>query len=336
MPLTRQSGADSSLRRGNFSVSENGILVYAPGTLSEARLLWFDRGGKQVAQTGTADFFGFPRISPDGRKLAVPRASGANSSAIWIFDLDRGTNSRLTFSPGCNDYPVWSPDGKFIAFAFASTEDKARHIYQQAANGTGAATPLVVGDSEEVLPSWSSDGRHLIFQKRPSNQVHAPWEIWAEPLFGDRKAFPVVQNQQFLEGDPALSPDSKWLAHSSDESGELEVYLEPFLRGGGKWQVSTNGGTCARWRADGRELFYMSLDNKLMSAEISEQASSALIGKVQPLFQANPVPFAPECMYDVTPDEKKFLVVTVAQEQGTHPLTLVVNWPALLRKQGQP
>jgi hypothetical protein len=122
--------------------------------------------------------------------------------------------------------------------------------------------------------------------------------------------------------------------YSSNESGTFELYLAPFLRSGGKWQVSTNGGGCARWRADGRELFYMSLDNKIMSAEISEQASSMVIGKVQPLFQSNPVPTAPECMYDVTPDGKKFLVVTRA-EQESQRLTLVVNWPALLKKQKQ-
>jgi Tol biopolymer transport system component len=288
-----------------------------------------------LAETGGADVYGFPRISPDGHKLAVSEVSGASSSSIWIFDLDRGTSSRLTFSAGRNDQPVWSPDGKSITFAFASAQDKAHHIYQQAANGTAAATPLFVGDTEEALPSWSSDGRYVIFQRRPS-QGHSPWEIWAAPLFGDRKAFPVIQNPQFLEGAPAPSPDGKWLAHESDEAGRIGVYLTSFLHGGGKWQVSTSEGTCSRWRADGRELFYISLDNKITSAEISEEGSSVVIGKVQPLFQANPVPSAPECMYDVTPDGKKFVVVTAAEDQGLKPLTLVVNWPALLKKQGQP
>lgn len=335
VPLTRQSGADSSVRRGNFSVSQNGILIFAPGASSEARLLWFDRGGKQLEETGTANVYGFPRISPDGRKLAVPKVSGTRSSSIWIFDLDRRTSSRLTFSLGQSDDPAWSPHGQSIGFAFTSTVDKARQIYQQAANGTGNATPLVAGDTEEILPSWSSDGRYVIFNKRP-NTGKSPWAVWAQPLFGDRKAFPVVQNPQFLEGDPALSPNGKWLAHSSDEPGRLEVELTPFPHGEGKWQVSTDGGTCARWRADGRELFYMALDNRVMSAEISEQGSSVVIGRVQPLFQANPVPRAPECMYDVTADGKKFVIVTLGGEQGAQPLTLVVNWPALLKKQRQP
>jgi Tol biopolymer transport system component len=192
-----------------------------------------------------------------------------------------------------------------------------------------------VGETDEMLPIWSSDGRYLIYQRRP-NQGNSPWETWAEPLFGDHKAFPVVQNPQFLNADPALSPDGKWIAYDSNEFGRLEVFLTAFLRGGGKWQVSTSGGTCPRWRADGRELVYMSLDNKVMSAEILEQGSTLVIGKVQTLFQANPVPRAPECMYDVAPDGKKFVVVTLAVEQGSQPLTLVVNWSLLLKRQRQP
>jgi len=330
VPLARRGDADSAMSRGDFSVSENGILVYASGTLSVARLLWFDRSGRQLAETGTEDIYGFPRISPDGRKLVVSRASGASSSSIWIFDLVRGTSSRLTFSAGRNDLPVWSPDGKSIAFT--STQGGNRHIYQQAADGTGTATPLVVSEGDEILPSWSSDGRYIVFQTQ-TNPRNSPFEIWVKPLFGDRKAFPVAQNPQFLQGDPAISPDDKWLAHDSDESGRFEVYLTPFLHGGGKWQISTSGGGCARWRADGRELFYMSLDNKITSAEISGQASSVAIGKVQPLFQTNPVPSAPECMYDVTADGKKFVVVTPSTQQGSQPPTLVVNWPAVLKKQ---
>jgi len=331
-PLAGHGGVDSNMAKGNFSVSENGILVYANGSMSEARLLWFDRSGKQLAETAGVDLYGFPRISPDGRKLVVSKLSAASSSGIWIFDLNHNTSSRLTFFAGKDAMPVWSPDDKFIAFA--ANQGANRHIYQQAANGSGTATPLVAAQGDEILPSWSSDGRYLVFQ-RHSNQGNSPWEIWAAPLFGDRKTFPVAQNPHFLQGDAALSPDGKWLAYDTDETGRLEVYLMPFLHGGGKWQLSTSGGGCSRWRADGKELFYMSLDNKLMSVEISEQASSVVIGKVQPLFQANPVPRAPECMYDVTPDGQKFVVVTLALEPGSQPLTLTLNWPALLKKHRQ-
>jgi eukaryotic-like serine/threonine-protein kinase len=329
VPLAAHDAVDSTMSRGNFSVSENGILVYASGSLSQARLLWFDRAGRQLSETGAIDFYGFPRISPDGRRLAISKVSGTSSSSIWIFELDHGTSSRLTFFSGRNDLPAWSPDGRSIAFTW--TQDGKRHIYQKPADGTGTATPLVVGEGGEIFPSWSSDGRYLLFQTH-SRRGTSPWEIWAQPLFGDHKPFPVVENPQFLQGTPALSSDGKWLAYDSDESGKVEVYVTPFLHGGGKWQVSPNGGNCPRWRADGHELLYMSLDNRLMSAEISEQASSVVVGKVQPLFQSNPVPAAPECMYDLEPDGKKFVIVTLAREQGAQPLTLAVNWPALLKK----
>jgi Tol biopolymer transport system component len=206
-------------------------------------------------------------------------------------------------------------------------------IYRKNANGTGATIPLLVDDANNTLPSWSSDGRYLIYQ-RVAARGHSPWEIWAKPLFGDGKVFPVVQDPKFLEADAALSPDGKWLAHDSEETGNIDVYLTPFLHGGGKWQVSANGGICPRWRADGRELFYVSLDNRIMSAEVSEKGSGVVIGTVQPLFQADPVPSVPECMYDVTADGKRFVVV--APDRATNvaaPVTLVVNWPALLKKQ---
>ena len=190
----------------------------------------------------------------------------------------------------------------------------------------------MVDNNSESRPSFSPDGRYLIFQRDLHQHAGSHFEIWALPLFGDRKPFPVIQNPSFDAGDPALSPDGKWLAYVSTESGRTDVYIAPFLHGSGKWQVSSGGGTWPRWRRDGRELFYFSLDNKIISAQISEQGASLVIGKVVSLFQTNPVPSS-TWPYDVTADGSKFVVATQAASKTKQSLTLVTNWPALLKKQ---
>lgn len=163
----------------------------------------------------------------------------------------RGIPTRLTFSTGSsNGQPSWSADGKTITFV--SNQGGQTHVYEKPADGTGTASPLVVDDAQESMPSFSSDGRYLIFERQA---VAHHREIWSLPLFGERKAVPVIQNQQFDMLRPALSPDGKWLAYMSPESGRPEVYVVPFVQGSlGKWLVSTAGGRLPRWRHDGREL----------------------------------------------------------------------------------
>ena len=328
-PLAEHAAANLTVGRGNFTVSETGILTYVAGSGSSAanRILWFDRSGKQMAGTGPPGAYFSPRISPDGRKLAVSiEAPGTTNISIWVFDLARGVPTRLTFSPSVEGHTAWSPDGKTIAFM--SNRSGQFHLYQTAADGTGNTSPLVVDDAEEYNPLFSPDGRYLIF-RRLSAQSGAHFEIWAMPLYGDRKAFPVVQSGADA-AQPALSPDGKWLAYSSKESGRSEIYVVPFGQGSGKWLVSTGGGNWPRWRHDGKELFYLSLDKKITSAEISADGSSLVVGKVAPLFQVN-VATSLGWFYDVSADGKTFVVLN--QEQAAEPLTLVVNWPALLKKQ---
>jgi len=336
MPLAEHAGANLALWHGVFAVSENGILAYQAGNAvgENGRLLWFDRSGKQIAETGTPGYFTAAGLSPDGSKLAaevgIPGASGFN---IWVFDLARGIPTRLTFSSSTDGAPCWSPDGKTIAFV--SDRGGQLHLYQKAADGTGTTLPLVEDSAEEDNPSFSSDGRYLIFERLAATPG-SHQEIWALPLFGDRKAFPVVQSPQFDVAGPAISPDGKWLAYVSHQSGLEEIYIVPFGKGTGKWEVTNSGGrgaTRPRWRHDGRELFFLSLDNKLMSAEIAEQGTSLVVGKVAPLFQANPV-FSSHLHwpYDVSADGKKFVVATQIVQETSGSLTLVTNWPALLKK----
>jgi len=327
VPIAENVAVDQNTGRAIFTVSENGILAYQVGNEAAGgnALVWFDRSGKQIAKTGDPGSYATISISPDGSKVA---AATVEPNTIWVYDVARGTSTRITFSSTVNGQPSWSPDGKFIAFF--SNRNGQFHLFRKAADGTGSTTPLVVDDGVEQYPSFSFDGRYLIFM-RNAKQPNSRYQIWAMPLAGDRKPFPVVQGQ-FDAFWPSLSPDGKWLAYVSNESGRFEIYVVPFLHGTGKWLVSTNGGQRPRWRRDDKELFYLSQDNKIMSAQIVEAGSSLSIGKVQPLFQANPAP-NPGWIYDVSADGKKFLVVSEGTEKSSQPLTLVVNWPALLKKQ---
>lgn len=337
MPLAENVAVNSIIKRGVFTVSENGTLVYESATNLVRQVIWYDRSGKQIAGAGLLGALGSPSISPDGTRLAFSISDpSAGTNDVWVYDLTREIKTRLTFSPGVNSDASWLPDGKHVSFV--SDRDGKFHIYEKAADGTGSATPLIAGEATEFFPSWSADGRYVVFQRAvgtrtPSGSGPASGEVWAMALSGGRKPFPVVQNGQFVAIQPALSPDAKWLAYVSDESGRQEVYVVAFLHGSGKCEVSSGGGNWPRWGRDGKELFYRALDNKIMSVQIAEQGTSLVIGKVQELFQANPAPGNLGPGYDISADGKRFVVVSEDPHQGFPPLTLVTNWPALLKKQ---
>ena len=328
----------STVSRGLVDSSANGVLVYARGVGERggSQLSWSDRTGRPLRRTAQPGEYATVAISPDGTKLAV---GVLVPDGIWVFDLSRETSTRVTFSNATTGQPAWSPDGKLIAFF--SNRSGQTHLYEKAADGTGTTMPLVVDDASETYPSWSPDGRYLIFNRQDS-KTSSSIEVWAMPLFEDRKAFPIVRGG-FDATWPSVSPDGKWLAYTSGESGRDEVYVVPFLHGSGKWLVSAGGGSRPRWRRDCKELFYLSADGHIMSAQILAQGHSFAVGKVQPLFQASPA-LNPGWLYDVSGDGKEFVVVSRATlAAGQNPsagpstsageLTLVVNWPALLKKQ---
>ena len=328
MALANNVEANFTVWRGTFAASDNGALVYREHTASQnLRLLWFDRTGKQIGETGAPGDYGTLSLSPDGRRLAVTVRDKTGGLNLWVYDLLRGISTRLTFSTGTNGQPAWSADGRSIAFV--SDQNGQSHLYEKPADGTGTTSPLVVDDAQEMLPSFSSDNRYLIFERQAASHHN---EIWSLPLIGERKAFPVIQNQQFDMRQPALSPDRKWVAYMSVESGRPEIYVVPFGQSSGKWLVSNAGGHFALWRRDGRELFYISLENKIISAEVATHDASLVIGKITPLFQASSVSTT-GWPYDVSSDGKKFIITTQPDEKTAEPLTLIVNWPALLKKE---
>ncbi|HYL84486.1 MAG TPA: hypothetical protein VE263_09645, partial [Candidatus Angelobacter sp.] len=219
MPLAENVAFNVVIRRGIFAVSQNGTLVYETATSGAKKILWYDRSGKQIAETGAPSDLGSQSISPDGTKLAVSDSSGGKPD-IWVYDLARGIKTRITHAPGINADPFWPPDGKSVCFL--SNRGGPFRIYEKAADGTGEAKPMVAEDAgtAEFFGSWSGDGRYLVFQRsvglrQESENGPASGEIWGVALSGDRKPFPVVQNGQFVAIRPALSPDAKWLAYVS-------------------------------------------------------------------------------------------------------------------------
>jgi len=335
-----------------FDASENGILIYKTDSGGSGKqLTWFDRAGKNLSVTGEIGAYYDVRLSPDGQKLASNADYLANSSnsEIRVDELARGVHMRLTIDPHTDHgVPVWSPDGRTIAFAALSGKVR-RGIYEKPSNGAGGEELLLPSENpdRQIWPtSWSRDGGFILYSREGINP--SPPDIWVLPLAGDRKSRPFVQAQAAAY-DGQFSPDGRWVAYTSEESGRSEVYVVPFdaarvlnadpgsarAGGGGRWEISASGGRCPRWRRDGKEIFFLSPANQMMAAEIEEKGNSIVVRTPQALFRCLrlsvlSVPsFAP---YDVSPDGKKFVINTLTAENNT-PLVLLVNWTANLNQQ---
>lgn len=323
-----------------LTIADNGTLVYETPTPLDDRIVWYDRTGNTVAVTGTPGNWGTPSISPDGRRLAISYNDPMTASKpdIWVYDLERGVKTRVTLEGGINADAFWSPDNGHVCFV-TNGHGRAFRIYSKAADGTGAATPVVYEEDEdaaEFFGSWSADGHYLAWQRTTgsrvaSNSGPATGEIWAVQTSGDQKPFPVVQNGQFAAIQPALSPDAKWLAYVSEESGQAEVYVVPFPHGTGKYVASSGGGTWPRWSHDGKELFYWQ-GHALMTAQTHATNGGLTIGADERLLEADPAPGGLGPMYDVSADGTRVVIVTRDAAATAKPLMMVLNWPALLRR----
>ena len=323
---------------GAVTVSENGRLAYQTGSPSLSRLTWFDRAGKQLGVLGEPGLEGDLALSPDGSRVAVTAENFTSDVAdLWVYDVARAVRTRLTFdTTKWNLGPVWSPDGQRIAFS--SNRKDPSDLYVKPASGPGAEELLFAGGDAEAVVSWSPDGRFLAYvsyEARAVSQLsmtspQVPADLWILPLFGDRKPFPFAQTP-FRETQARFAPDGRWLAYVSNESGRSEVYVAPFPGPGGKVAISTAGGTQPRWRRDGTEFFYIASRNRLMVAAVNGQRATFEVGAVRPLFELHPR-IGLGNAYDVSADGQRFLVNTLVEESTSAPITLVVNWPALLKK----
>src|SRR5437660_3320227 len=268
-----------------------------------------------------------PRLSPDGRRLITAIFDiQAGSPDLWIYDLSRDVPIRFTFEPEFDGNPIWSPDGSRIVWG--SNRKGHYDLYQKVSSGAGNDEVLLESEENKTPTSWSADGRFIAYTST-NIKGNTKYDIWILPIFGDRKPFPFLRTQ-FNEVDAQFSPDGRWVAYGSEESGANQVYVAPFPGPGGKWQISRSGGTEPRWQGDGREIFFVSPDNKLMATEVSPKESTLEIGNAQPLFELR-LANSPGYRYDVTRDGKRFLVDT--QKLGSSvPLELIVNWAADLKK----
>ncbi len=330
LPMADHVAVFSSYWRGLFTASSNGVLLYQGGGLTNGtQLVWYDRTGKQGELViPEVDRYRHPALSPDGSKLAVAIAEAQDKGDIWVIDLARKTKSRITFGPALNDYPVWWPDGKSIIFG--SNRGGMYAIYRKEADGTGGDEKVLEIPGADSFPySVSHDGRYLAYMFNDP-KLNQSWDIWALPMSGDRKPFPVV-NTPFNEVLPAISPDGKWFAYMSNDTGQMEMYIKPFPSGQGKRQVSTSGAMVPRWRSDGKELYFLSLAGKMTAVEVQEKGDSLELGTPQELFQATTVT-GPEGPYTVSADGKRFLINGTTAQAASQPLTLIYNWTADLKK----
>jgi Tol biopolymer transport system component len=337
IPVVEQIGQARNF--AYFSASENASLVFMGAPDRNRQLTWLDREGNSAATPAEPAPILSMRVSPDGAKAAAVEAGASNQAAIWLIDLIHGPSSRFTFDSPTDVSPVWSPDGSRLAWI--SYRGGFPGIYEKAANGSGNDALLYKfpADAPQALTDWSHDGRFLIYNLRG--------DIWALPLAagpaGERKPFPVIQTPA-LEFAAYLSPDSRWISYISNESGRQEIYVRGLnLAAGaagaspvaGKWMVSNGTLGMARWRADGKELLFLSADGAVMAVDVG--AGPAFQASAPVLLFKLPLDFVslsvnPGVLADVTRDHKRFLVCMPPRQGGQAGFTAVLNWQNALRR----
>jgi Tol biopolymer transport system component len=308
-----------------LAASLDGTLSWRSQSSFSSQPTLFDRQGHEVARLAEAGSWYLPRLSPDGKRVAIPRSTANNTVAdIWTIDVARNVATRMTLDPGDDENPVWSPDGSRLAFT-SDRKGAAGDIYVMKADQPGGEELLLASENAKVTNSWSPDGRFLLFEvSTPQNRP----DLWLLPLDGDRKPTPFLATP-FDERGSRFSPDGHWVSFTSDVSGAPEIYVRPFRDSGGTWRVSNHGGQTAVWRGDSREIYYLAPDGMLMAAPVTGTA---------PFQTGTPVPlFKPalsdtsDFQYDVFADGKRFVVNQQASTKE-EPINVLVDWPATLKK----
>jgi eukaryotic-like serine/threonine-protein kinase len=307
-----------------FSMSKNGLLLYERA--SQTQLTWFDSSGGKLGTLGEPGYISSPYISPDSKYVvATVTDPRQNRLKLWLYDLSHDTSSPFTLGEGDDPYPAWSPDSQQIAFT--STRNGKEEIFvKPVGGGSREQLLLAIDHSGAESDHWSSDGRYILFDYF-GGQTNGG-DVWALPLFGDRKPFPVAQTLA-TEIWGTFSADGKWVAYQSDESGRGEIYVVPFPGPGGKWQVSTGGGLVTLW-PPGKELFYLTADGRVIGVQFEVQGTNFVVGKSRELFSGRA--FGTNEATAVTRDGKRWLFAVPVDQPNASPLILQTNWAAGLRR----
>ena len=311
---------------GGVSVATTGLVAYR-GARGERQLTWFDRSGTARGTVGNPDStlsLSEPRISPDGRRVVMSRTVQGNQD-VWLLDGSRMI--RLTFDAAVENRPIWSPDGERIVFRSARTG--TYDLYMKRANAAASEEPVVTSDRLKNPMSWSADGRFLLYR---NNDPETGDDLWVMPLFGDRTPWAFLKTPH-REAQGIFSPDGRWVVYQSDEAGQPQIYVRPFVppgvtapAAGGEVQVSTEGGINPVWRPDGKEVYFLDPAGAMMAAPITVSGSTPEAGAPVRLFPTRIVWGGVDSFqgrqYDVAPDGR-FLINT---ELSAAPITLLMNW----------
>jgi eukaryotic-like serine/threonine-protein kinase len=330
--LADDVAVDLTVAIAALSASAAGPIAYRTGSRGQRQLAWFDRAGQEIQRVGGADETATwgPALSPDERRVAVTRTVDGNED-VWLVDVGRGAIQRFTSNTAAELNPIWAPDSSQIVFR--SERDTGAGLYRKGTSGAGTEELILRPELPAQPTDWSRDGRFLLYRTQDAT---TRYDVWALALDGDGKPFPVVQTT-FDERDGQFSPDGKWVAYESNESGRFEIYVQPFPGPGTKWPISTSGGAQARWSRDGKELFYVALDERLMAVPVRLDPANQTVEASEPIplfttrlggaVSVNRQQYAPSA------DGRRFLMNTLVDEQMS-PITILLNWSGA--QSGQP
>jgi dipeptidyl aminopeptidase/acylaminoacyl peptidase len=313
-------------RRAMFGSSGNGIVAFRRPSGTVESLSWFGRDGRELGPLQQNAMLGnHHEVSPDGRRVAFGSStSNTENGDLWVTDIERGVNSRLTSNPALDWVSAWSPDGRRLAFT--SNRNSAANSYQLYvidADTPGSEKPLVIDDKSKHHMAWSPDGKHIVYEVEGPGQ----YDLWSAPVEGGGKPAPLVATE-FSENQPAFSPDGRWLAYISNRTGRHEVYVREFPGGPSTAvvQVSTAGGIQPRWRKDGKELLYLAADGHIMSVPVQSATAAFVPGNPVRLFRTELLGVRAATHYTMTTDAQRFLLPSLGSGIRQEPYIFLVNW----------